>query len=124
MTTADDLRDDLFQDGQWHPDSFRAIYRQLEQDPRPFAVLHQQNLDSLGEYQKLLYLAYDYILSAKDERAAKLLDYLVYTDAQALWRSFTPAIRRDPSYNERHFEIIAIMRECIGIGRAAVTQTT
>lgn len=121
--SADNLRRELFfHNGSiWHADSFRVIYHQLMQDPRPFVVLHQQTLDGLREYNRLVELAGEYIASTRDKRAAKILECLVYDDSQALWRSFTVAIARDHSYNERNFQIVALMWECMEAARDAAS---
>lgn len=132
MTTVniDDLRDDLLQDGQWHPDSFRVIYHHLTQDPRPFAVLHQQGIDGLRHYKELVDFACAYISCVYvtdhtgDKQATKMvnmIERLVYDDAQALWRSFTAHISRDNSYNERYFDIISLMGECLKTARHMVS---
>lgn len=118
---ADDLRRELFQNGKWHTDSFRCIYHQLKQDPRPFIVLHQQGLDDLWEYNKLLYLTFNYIADTRNKHAAELLERLVYDDAQAFWRSFTVSMSRDHSYNERHFQIMSLMWDCIRVTHLAVS---
>ncbi|MDZ4260664.1 MAG: hypothetical protein U1A25_03270 [Candidatus Sungbacteria bacterium] len=112
---VNELHHDLYQDGQWHADSFRIIYHQLMQDPRPFAILHQQGLKGLVEYYQMLQLAGEDITSTSDQRAAELRSSLVYDDARAFWRSFTVSINRDHSYNERHFRIVSLMWKCLGL---------
>lgn len=119
--SADDLRQELFQNEQWHMESFHIIYHQLEQDPRPFAVLHQQTLDGLREYHQLVKLACEYIAGTRNHMAAITLSRMVYEDTQAFWRSLTVLIHRDLSYNERYFDTMSLMQACLKASRAALT---
>ena len=123
MPAIDDLKNDLFQNGQWHADSFKILYHELMQDPRPFAMLHHhRGFKELCAYRDLIELAVEYITATHNHVAVRQLETIIYQDRHAFWRSFTARISRDSSYNERHFMMMSLMWECAELSRRGVCE--